>query len=110
MMRLDLRLTREERGQSIVLFVITFTALMGLLALVVNVGYWFQNQRRLQTVADATAMEAAQSNHDTFGELTADAPVAAAGDGDTRTGTARAHAVPVQAGRRNVPVRRAKPG
>ena len=42
----DLRLLREERGQSIVLFVITFTALMGLLALVVNVGNWLQNQRQ----------------------------------------------------------------
>jgi Flp pilus assembly protein TadG len=70
-------LLRDERGQSVVLFVISISALMGVLALVVNVGNWLQSQRHLQTVADATAMEAAQSNHDTFAEVSSEAPNAA---------------------------------
>jgi hypothetical protein len=72
------RLVREERGQSIVLFVITFTALMGLLALVVNAGYWFQNKQRLRSATDATALQAAQNNHDDFADVSANAPIAAA--------------------------------
>jgi len=68
---------RDERGQSLILFVLSFTALMGLLALVVNVGYWYQKQRQLQTVADATALQAGQSDHDTFANIAADAPQAA---------------------------------
>jgi Flp pilus assembly protein TadG len=68
---------RDERGQAIVLFVISFTALMGLLALVVNVGNWLQAQRHLRTVADATAMEAAQSDHDTSMQIGGDAITAA---------------------------------
>ena len=70
-------LARDERGQSIVLFVISFTALMGLLALVVNLGFWYQRQRQLQTVADAAAMDAAQRDHDNFEDVTAKDPVAA---------------------------------
>jgi hypothetical protein len=68
---------RDERGQSIVLFVVTTTALMGLLALVLNVGYWLESRRHLRAVADATAMEAAQSDHDTFEQISVDGPNAA---------------------------------
>jgi hypothetical protein len=70
-------LLRDEHGQSIVLFVITTVALMGLLALVLNVGHWLQSQRQLQTVADATALDAAQLDHDTFAEVSVEAPNAA---------------------------------
>jgi hypothetical protein len=73
---IDRRL-REEDGQSIVLFVVTTTALMGLLALVLNVGHFIQSQRHLQTAADAAVLAAAQSDFDTVGEFGGEAPVAA---------------------------------
>ena len=104
------RLTHEERGQSIVLFVITFTALMGLLALVVNVGYWFQNQRRLQSVADATAMQAAQGDHDTFANISVDAPVAAQEMATDELERLDAHAIPIRSRRLRQHVPRAGQG
>ncbi len=55
-------LLREERGQSLVFFVLTMTALFGMLALVVNVGTWLQAQRQAQVVADTAALAAAQGS------------------------------------------------
>ena len=53
-------LLRDERGQSLVLFVLTMTALFAMLALVVNVGNWLQAKHRVQSVADSAALAAAQ--------------------------------------------------
>jgi hypothetical protein len=57
-------MTRElqnERGQAVVFLVIALTALLGMTALVLDVGSWFRADRQLQQVADAAALAAAQA-------------------------------------------------
>ena len=57
--RHDLR-PQEERGQVIVLVVLMLIVLLGMAALVVDVGYAYYAQRSLQSSADAAALAAAQ--------------------------------------------------
>lgn len=51
----------EERGQTIVVFLLFLTVLLGMAGLVVDAGYWFLLQRRAQAAADAGALAAAQA-------------------------------------------------
>jgi hypothetical protein len=51
---------REERGQAAVLAVLFLTTLLGMTALVLDVGAWFRADRRLQATADAAALAGAQ--------------------------------------------------
>lgn len=50
----------QEDGQSLVFFVVGMTAFVLMVALVVDVGMWFQAQRKTQSVADAAALAGAQ--------------------------------------------------
>jgi hypothetical protein len=50
---------RDEEGQVLVFVVLAAGMLIAMLALVVDVGGWFQAQRRAQSVADAAALAAA---------------------------------------------------
>jgi len=50
---------RDERGQVLVFAVLMGGVLIALVALVIDVGGWFQAQRRAQSVADAAALAAA---------------------------------------------------
>jgi hypothetical protein len=50
----------NERGQAVVLSVLALVALLGMSALVLDVGNWFRTQRRLQATADAAALAGAQ--------------------------------------------------
>jgi putative Flp pilus-assembly TadE/G-like protein len=50
----------NERGQVIVLTVIAMTMLLGMTALVLDVGAWFHSKRQLQATADAAALAGAQ--------------------------------------------------
>jgi len=59
--------TRNERGQVIVLTVISLAALLGMAALVLDVGAWFREKRQLQASADAAALAGAQMLPDTPG-------------------------------------------
>jgi hypothetical protein len=52
---------RNERGQVLVLTVLALTVLLGMTALVLDVGSWFRTQRRLQGTADAAALAGAQA-------------------------------------------------
>jgi Flp pilus assembly protein TadG len=52
---------RDQRGQAFVITVLMITALLGLTALVLDVGSWFRAQRSLQATADAAALAGAQS-------------------------------------------------
>jgi hypothetical protein len=52
--------TRDERGQSFVLTLIALVALLGMAALVLDVGAWFHQKRHLQATADAAALAGAQ--------------------------------------------------
>ena len=51
---------RDESGQAFVFIAAILTALIGMTALVVDVGSWYQADRRLQTAADAAALAGAQ--------------------------------------------------
>jgi hypothetical protein len=53
-------LRRDERGQSAVIAVLFLTALLGMTAAVVDVGFWFRAQRQAQSQADAAALAGAQ--------------------------------------------------
>jgi hypothetical protein len=50
-----------ERGQAAVLTAIALTVLLGMTAIVIDVGSWFRQQRQLQTAADASALAGAQA-------------------------------------------------
>lgn len=52
---------RSDRGQATVLTVIFLVALLGAVALVLDVGSWFREQRDTQSTADAAALAAAQA-------------------------------------------------
>jgi Flp pilus assembly protein TadG len=51
---------RNERGQAVVLSVLALVALLGMSALVLDVGNWFRTKRRLQATADAAVLAGAQ--------------------------------------------------
>jgi Putative Flp pilus-assembly TadE/G-like len=51
---------RSERGQSLVLTTFFIAALLGMAALVIDLGTWFRSQRDLQAVADSAALAGAQ--------------------------------------------------
>jgi Flp pilus assembly protein TadG len=52
---------RDERGQAFVLTVVVLAMLMGMAALVLDVGHWYRAKRDLQAVADAAALAGAQA-------------------------------------------------
>jgi putative Flp pilus-assembly TadE/G-like protein len=61
----------NERGQAIVLMTLSLVVIMGMAALVLDVGNWFHTQRRLQGTADAAALAGAQDlPNDTAGAQT----------------------------------------
>lgn len=59
---------RSDRGQATVLTVIFLVALLGAVALVLDVGSWFREQRDTQATADAAALAAAQALPDSTGQ------------------------------------------
>lgn len=62
---------RSDRGQAAVLTVIFLAALLGAVAMVLDVGSWFRAQRGAQSAADAAALAGAQALPDTPGTATA---------------------------------------
>jgi hypothetical protein len=55
----------NQRGQSMVLSIVFLTVLMGLSALVIDVGSWYRAHRSAQSTADASALAGAQGLPDT---------------------------------------------
>ena len=53
--------TRSERGQSTVLTLVFLTVLLGMAALVLDVGSWYRTKRAEQSTADAAALAGAQA-------------------------------------------------
>jgi hypothetical protein len=53
------RRSRDQRGQTLVLFVVFLFVLMGAAAIVVDLGYWYLTKRQAQATADAVALAAA---------------------------------------------------
>ena len=62
---------RNDRGQAAVLTVIFLVALLGAVAMVLDVGSWFRAQRATQSAADAAALAAAQSLPESTGGASA---------------------------------------
>lgn len=62
-----------ERGQALVMTVISLVVLLGMAALVLDVGAWFHQKRQLQATADAAALAGAQFLPDRPGEAAAQA-------------------------------------
>jgi hypothetical protein len=62
---------RNERGQATALTVIFLLALMGAVAMVLDVGSWFREQRDSQSTADASALAAAQALPESTGTASA---------------------------------------
>jgi hypothetical protein len=60
-----MRRLRDERGSVLAFTVIFIVVLLGVAALVIDVGSWFTEQRRLQSAADAATLAAAQDLPDT---------------------------------------------
>src|SRR6266536_4587256 len=55
------KLRRNERGQAFVITAFSMAVLIGMGALVLDVGSWFRTKRRLQSTSDAAALAGAQS-------------------------------------------------
>jgi Flp pilus assembly protein TadG len=55
-----MNLRKNEQGQTIVLTVFCLVTLLGMCALVLDVGAWFREKRQLQATADAAALAGAQ--------------------------------------------------
>lgn len=55
-----MNLERDQRGQAFVITVLMIASLLGLSALVLDVGSWFRAHRQLQATADAAALAGAQ--------------------------------------------------
>jgi Flp pilus assembly protein TadG len=51
---------KRENGQALVLMVVFLAGLLGMAALVLDVGSWFREKRQLQLTADASALAGAQ--------------------------------------------------
>jgi len=61
----------NDRGQAAVLTVIFLAALLGAVAMVLDVGSWFREQRDTQSDADAAALASAQALPDDLGQANA---------------------------------------
>jgi Flp pilus assembly protein TadG len=62
---------RSESGQAAVLSVVFMAALLGAIAMVLDVGSWFREQRATQSAADAAALAGAQALPDSTGTSSA---------------------------------------
>ena len=56
-----MRILRDENGQTLVLTALCGSALLGFMALALDVGVLFHTKRNLQTAADAAALAGAQN-------------------------------------------------
>jgi Flp pilus assembly protein TadG len=61
---------RAQRGQALVFTVITLAVVLGMAAMVLDVGAWFHQKRHLQATADAAALAGAQALPERPGDAT----------------------------------------
>ena len=47
---------RRERGQTLLIFVLALTVLLGFTAMAIDLGLFFEDRRHLQNTADAAAL------------------------------------------------------
>lgn len=100
-----MKLFREESGQTLVFTALLMCVLMGFMALAIDVGVLFRQQRRLQIAADAAAIAAGWSYYyngngttsscgTTTGNIVCAADTAAANNGVTDSTQVNAHTSP----------------
>jgi Flp pilus assembly protein TadG len=61
---------RNQRGQATILTLVFLTVLLGMAALVLDVGSWYRADRSTQSTADAAALAGAQALPDSTGDAT----------------------------------------
>lgn len=59
---------RDQDGQAFVMTILFLATLMGMAALVLDVGHWYRSKRDLQSVADSAALAGAQALPDNPGQ------------------------------------------
>ena len=64
MTRTMARQVKQERGQFLVIGAVALTALLGLLGLIVDAGFFYSQRRQTQNAADAAAQAAAEALHE----------------------------------------------
>ncbi len=92
---------RSERGQALVLTTLFVVALLGMAALVLDLGTWFRAQRDMQAVADSAALAGAQALPESTSESSSLAAQYAAKNSGPSPGVAFSSGAGTSAGRPN---------
>ncbi len=101
---------RGERGQAAILTVVCLTTLVGMVALVIDVGVWRTERGHMQNAADAAALAAAAYLPDQAGTANGIAHSTAAANGATSSDVTFGQSDPTSTGYDTVTVRTHAPG
>jgi len=101
---------RNERGQAMVLTVVFLVVLLGMAAMVLDVGSWYRAHRALQATVDAAALAGAQKLPESTGQAGALASQYAAKNGGLGSGTITISSKVVPNDTISVAVKRSAPG
>lgn len=102
--------TRSDRGQATVLTLVFLVVLLGMAALVLDLGSWFRADRATQSTADAAALAGAQALPENPGQATTLAQQYATNNGGLGSGTVSISTKLVNNDTINVTVKRQAPG
>jgi Flp pilus assembly protein TadG len=101
---------RGERGQAAILTIVSLTTLIGMVALVVDVGVWRTERGHMQNAADAAALAAAAYLPDHAGQASGVAHTTATQNGATSADVSFGQTDPTSTGYDTVTVRTHAPG
>ncbi len=99
-----------ERGQAAILTLVSLTTLIGMVALVIDVGVWRSERGHMQNAADAAALAAASYLPDQAGKANGVAHATAAANGATSADVSFGQSDPTSTGYDTVTVRTHAPG
>jgi Flp pilus assembly protein TadG len=102
--------TRNDRGQATVITLVFLVVLLGMAALVLDMGSWFRADRATQSTADAAALAGAQALPENPGQATTLAQQYATSNGGLGTGNVQISTKIVNNDTIKVTVRRTAPG
>ncbi|HSB37683.1 MAG TPA: pilus assembly protein TadG-related protein [Gaiellaceae bacterium] len=102
--------TRSDRGQATVLTLVFLVVLLGMAALVLDLGSWFRADRATQSTADAAALAGAQALPENPGQATTLAQQYATNNGGLGSGTVSISTKLVDNDTISVTVKRSAPG
>src|SRR2546426_5040460 len=101
---------RGERGQAAILTIVSLTTLIGMVALVIDVGVWRTERGHMQNAADTAALAAAAYLPDHAGQANGVAQATAAQNGATSADVSFGQTDPTSTGYDTVTVRTHSPG